>query len=275
MSTNVKDSFYVYLNSIGNILEHPNNTVSNFTNIIKPDIILNDKYSVGLENIFFQEKFYTVTKDDELFEIKIRVLYYNKGIFRGGESVIYKPRVNLSFKHIEHIIKSVDNDLRAFLHEQRVINATHGPLIEYPILPSTGYVVFNKLIPLNITNYTYDKVLVKWSFGSMIAHVLGVSERSTFTPVANMYASLPMTINNIFVYSDIIELSRMGDQQVNILDIIPVGDTFSKNTSNVIYKTVKDQRISSISISLRDKFDRNIPFLDGNNVTLVLHFKRE
>ena len=67
----------------------------------------------------------------------------------------------------------------------------------------------------------------------------------------------------------------MGDQQVNILDIIPVGDIFSKNICNAIYKTVKDQCISSISISLRDKFDRNIPFLDGNNVTLVLHFKTQ
>ena len=45
---------------------------------------------------------------------------------------------------------------------------------------------------------------MKWNFGSMIAHVFVVSERDTYKPVANMYASLPMTINNIFVYSDII-----------------------------------------------------------------------
>lgn len=269
------DSFYVYLNSIGNILEYPENTVSNFTNLIQPNINLNGTFSVGLENIFFQENFYTGNKNDTLFQIDIRILYYKNKIIRGSDSISYTPSINFSSKTVDSIVTFIDSDLRSFLHTQKIINKSHKMLLARS--PITGSVVINEIQPLNNNNFKYDKIVVKWKFALMIAHVLGLDNNNIelINPKPTRYPSLPLTVSNIFVYSDIIESSRMGDRQTNILDILPIGNTFSKNMSSIIYKTVKYQNISNISISLKDQFGRNIPFLDGNIVTAILHFKRQ
>lgn len=84
----------------------------------------NDSYCVRLENIFFKENFYTVNKNDTLFQIDIRILYYKNIIIRGGDSIPYTPKMNFCFKHIDDIVTSIDSGLCSFLHTQTIIHET-------------------------------------------------------------------------------------------------------------------------------------------------------
>ena len=85
-------------------------------------------------------------------------------------------------------------------------------------------------------------------------------------------------INYILIYTDIIEQQFYGNKKTQILKSLPL-----KNTTNNIaettfdnqhYVTVKNTRINTINIELRDIFGQQIKFDDFFSFVIVnLHFR--
>ena len=149
--------FYVHLYSEYNRDIFPSNTHNAFSNIVKPEIILEGEYEVGVSNIFFQPDMFNILKNDEKYSALIRVEFLNKHDERGsGYSVLYTPTTNLSGNTTYELIREVNKDLVAFLKYQKVIPVMQNNIISYE--PDKKYPSFT---PLNIINTT-DKEKLKY-----------------------------------------------------------------------------------------------------------------
>ncbi len=83
--------------------------------------------------------------------------------------------------------------------------------------------------------------------------------------------------SSLYVYTDIIDLERVGDALAPLLRAIPIDDTLNMTMSHtfhrVYYKRVNRNMISSILIELHDDRGDEIKF-DSGLVIAVLHFRK-
>ena len=80
----------------------------------------------------------------------------------------------------------------------------------------------------------------------------------------------------MYVYSDIVELSHVGNSQIPIMGFLPITTHFQENGHWVfnpfLYVKVKDKVINSITIKICTGSGENFP-IDGE-VICRLHFHR-
>ncbi len=87
------------------------------------------------------------------------------------------------------------------------------------------------------------------------------------------------TPSSLYVYTDIIDLERVGDTMAPLLRTIPIEDTtkdsmlVSHTFHRVYYKRVNRNTISSILMELHDDRGDEIKFESGL-VIAVLHFRK-
>lgn len=82
----------------------------------------------------------------------------------------------------------------------------------------------------------------------------------------------------VYIYSDIIGNSHIGDKYHKILSLIPVKEMESEYTSirNVHYVPVNVENVNQISIKLADENSNPLPLEGGFNPTMIkLHFKKD
>jgi hypothetical protein len=266
------DSFYIYLNSVFNINEFPQNALSHFTNIISPPIQLDGEFRVGLENIFFKDEFYTITENDSSFGIKFHARYRGKDRIVREKDILYKPTRNIQGDTIAQVISFLNNDVRNLLIRKKFLSRNQDIIFR---LKQSGKVDFKRIRMVDVDSSDISNATIQWNFGEKIASLLGVIDRQSISPRSYVNAKLPNPLSKILIYSDIVQPSHMGKQIADILDILPIGKTYSKNSASVIYKRARNRVIDTISISMRDEYGNSIPFIDGGSITLILHFKRE
>ena len=84
-------------------------------------------------------------------------------------------------------------------------------------------------------------------------------------------------ITNMYVYSDIVELSPVSNSQVPIMGILPIRSSFQETGHWVfnppLYVRVKEKNITTIRIKICTKPGKEFTILDGL-VTCRLHFRR-
>ena len=85
------------------------------------------------------------------------------------------------------------------------------------------------------------------------------------------------TISSMFVYSDIVEESLIGDSQGNILGFLPVqskyGDQAYWSFNPPYYIPVRGKSITNITIKLAQDTGEPMPINEGK-VICRLHFRR-
>ena len=81
----------------------------------------------------------------------------------------------------------------------------------------------------------------------------------------------------MYVYSDIVELSLVGNCQVPIMGFLPIKSKFQERGRCVfnppIYVKVRDKNIRTITMKITTKTDEEFPIQD-DMVTLRLNFRR-
>ena len=84
-------------------------------------------------------------------------------------------------------------------------------------------------------------------------------------------------ITNMFVYSDIVELSPVGNSQVPIIGFLPIKSSFQETGHWVfntpLYVRVKEKNITTITIKICTETGEEFPIQDGL-VTCRLYFRR-
>jgi hypothetical protein len=276
------DGFSIYLSSLGNSIEHSSNKANSFTNEIHPILNLQEEYEVTLQNYFFKPEFYSIIKNDELFQITLYFIYFLKGATVKLSGHVYIPTENIYGANVEECIQNLEYDMREYFHKKQLIEKEevwhrNGGIFIFQ--KNIGRIVFPSLIPRSIEK-EYDKVQLIWKFSKLAMLFFGLKysqESITISHTDSITAAFPPNIypqlDYIYVYTDIVETSHVGGKQVNLLDIIPIRNISHKNITINSYKRVKFSNINSISISLNDQNGRKIPFIDGCNTVCILHFK--
>ena len=266
------DEFYIHLYSDFNVAEYPQNRHNSFTNIIKPEITLDGDFEVGISNIIFQPNLYTIKKGDKAFGMWINVQFGTRELMGlHGFTVKYVPTTDLSADNIHTLLKEIDKDLVSFLHRQSVIEKYQTSIIKYR--RSLKFPTFEPLNLINLTNYKYSNV--QWNLSYEIADLLGVAD-PVFNNQPEFYSTpkFPSRSDFLNVYCDIVQPSYVGQQLVNILDVIPMSHMYSKTVMMNLYKRVSQTRIQDISIKISDESGRDAFFSDTVKMYIILHFKR-
>ena len=99
---------------------------------------------------------------------------------------------------------------------------------------------------------------------------------------ANMYvqATLPPSIqriSNMYLYSDIVELSPVGNSQVPIMGFLPIKSNFQENSHWVynppLYVRVREKNMKTITMKISTETGEEFPIHD-DVVTCCLNFRR-
>ena len=270
--------FYIYLDSDFNKKEFKNNKNFGFTNIITPNIALNGKYEVGLRNIIFTPDFYIVKKDDSAFGMKLKISFYDEAYrFIHGATYEYTPSDNISADNIEEFILKYDKDFHRFLKIHKIASPNYKETFVYK--KNGEPMIFN---PLEINKQLfgadeekYNHATWRFQMGAEISKCFGVLNRDFLTePTFITSPSLPKPPSLFYIYSDIVSSSFMGGQQVNLLDVFPLKQSYAKTTNFTMYKNVSASSLDSISIKITDHNGYDPKLKDDVNVVLVVHFKR-
>jgi hypothetical protein len=278
-SDQVKDH-YVYLTSLANSTEHPENTIARFTNRMNPPLQLNGSWSVGLINCFFNNDFVSIRGGDASFRLELSIQYLNEDdLAIGGENVVYIPTRDIKGRNVQNVLKSLETDLRSFLIHQKFIKEESDVLFSFA--PTHRNLVFHPLLLENPSRHKHKSVIGSWTCAKNIAALLGVLPyaprrfHNLSSYAAKKFPVLNNGVDNVYIYTDIVKGSHVGGGQSDILDVLAMGSTYSKNSTTVIYKNVKHDFIESISIVMTDQNGRGLKFLDGNSTTCILHFRKE
>ena len=228
------NSFHIYLNSNENLNEFPENNPNEFTNILRPPINLIGEYEISLENIIFRPEFYLIQRFDESYSINIHVEYANSKGNISGFSLKYMPENDIQVTNMVELIKYFDRNFKEFLLRQSISFNTTKPIFQYENADS--FVKFNE-IELDETEYTFYNI--NWRITPKLCTLFGFqSETFINTPIVTKPPKYPNVIETMMIYCDIITPTNYANQNIHLLDIIPMENMFSKNSTMMIYKTV-------------------------------------
>lgn len=268
-----EDEFFVYLNSQENPNEYPTNTPSSFSNKIRPVIELKDDYEVALHSYYFPPRYYHIKGHDKRYYIRIFVKCFDENnISQSAFRYDYIPGSNITGDDLSQCIKAFDKDFKAELTVNQVIDFPDDQLISYD--PVQNRVTMKTITPPKASTWArYD---VQFSFSTLMAKFLGVdpTRKEPFHDIPVFINPPSITkIDIIWVYTDIVRESHVGNQKINILSVIPIQDVIAKNTVGSIFKQCNKNVISDISIKLTTSDGINVPFVNSVNMFLILHFR--
>ena len=266
------DEFYVHLCSEFNKDTFPENIHNSFTNLISPEIQLDSDFEVGVSNIIFEPHLYTIRKNDENFGIKFNVQFGTEDTMGlSGYNLKYTPTTDIAADNIYNLLKEFDKDLVAFLHRQSVMRKLQTTIFKYN--RSLKFPIFNQLRIINKTKYKHHSV--KWYLSYGIAKLIGVAELEFINkPEFYFVPKFPTRSDFLNVYCDIVQPSYVGQQLVNILDVIPMTHMYSKTVMMNMYKRVSQTHIQDISIKISDETGRSAAFSDTVKMYIILHFRK-
>lgn len=277
-----KSEHYVYASSLGSSTAYPNNTVGKYTNRLNPSLKLDGRWEIGCVQLIVPTDICTITKADKLFEISIAIHSYGR---EPDKAFHYKPTVDLYPNDYREAIIYLEINFRSYLISEKAISPETECMFWYSEkdkcvqFDPTFKQCFEHNIPKDSENID---LFVALSFATHVAMLLGLPSKRMYD--ANdlgkknyLYKYMPVLYSNVqqlYVYSDLIETSHVGDMQSEILDVMPLKGSFHKTNCPVIYKPLKNSLIESVSIVILDQNGNTIPFKDGGSTTCILHIRK-
>ena len=145
-------------------------------------------------------------------------------------------------------------------------------------------VEINPNVNFAIACYAERSILKLLGFGSQSTVIETSQKRAVESMVfnANMYvqAKLPPSIqriSNMYVYSDIVELSPVSNSQVPIMGLLKINRNFQENGHWVfnppLYVRLREKNIKTITMKISTETCEEFP-IDDNVVTCRLNFRR-
>ena len=243
---------------------YPNNTASQYTTKLSEVVELEGAWEVGLletsfpgkvSNVFAGKFFYKI----HLVDNREIVCTMNEGIYPSIASVLAELR-------------------RAY---GRATNqATPNQLVVFSFNTRSGRVTFK------FTEHAGSEV-VSVEFGEDLAIMLGFEPHREYTHglrrdhKAAKPLHLSATINNVFVYCDLLEHVMVGDTKTPLLrivnrktDVRQPWDSVEHVTFNPVqYVPVQKKCFDTVAVQMMTDFGQPMPFVPGKSL-VVLEFRR-
>ena len=265
--------FVIYVQSVVNKKEYPNNRAASFTNILNPPINLDEEFEVALQNLIFLKKFDAILAYDERFNIDMEFIFLDKdNKIVNKKTYNYVPDLNISGNSVMETVVDLDLNIKNFLARNELLGDSHGdPILKFDYMTQSVR-IFKPKVPSYVQLYKDQRI--KWKFSPPLANMLGVNSRynNTFRPIFNRPPVIK-TPDVLFIYSDIVSQTNFSNQNVSILDLVPVGNIFAKTTVSPMYKPLHTSSFDTISMMIYDEEGKEASFNSDVNIIAVLHFK--
>ena len=264
---------------------HQENTISHYKTDFKIPFVLSNNYQCGLVEIIYPSSVRNIPTDINIY------LRYN-----------YK-KVNQNVAISKFTIKSgnyVTVDELFFEIETNMRSITSEFIEEYfkKLHPEAEYTITLPIIELkkNFIKLENGKVIIKdklinkigevelyWTFDDTLHYILGYQESDLKKPEGT--AKYPVDIygsnHALYVYTNIIKESFVGNQKSQILRIIPLEKNInndqvimkSKSFNPILFFPLRMHSFDMIEIEIRDATGRYIVFESGR-VIVTLMFKK-
>ena len=191
--------------------------------------------------------------------------------------LVYLPSHNITADNIKEFILKYDKDFNRLLKSKQFVASSYESTFSFN--QTEGLIVFNPIL-LNTEGILdvpaeFEYVNVRFQMGEKISKCFGVYRNEFLTePTFIREPTLPEPASLFYIYSDVVSSSFMGGQQVNLLDVFPLKQSYAKTTNFTMYKNVSISSLDSISIKITDQNGEDPKLKDDVNVVLVIHFKR-
>lgn len=233
-----------------------NKTSDYHTPMPQPINLTGGKWECALTEIFYPHTWYNIKGPLTQFEIR-----YTSGSKRQRSSLEIPKGYYTPSSFVEQFNKTLAR-----------VNTFHGRL---EFIPAWGHLV--------ITLNKGESITIHQDLSQMLGFVRKVfrrrkdSEDDVLLIASGKSVDLNASLHQIYIYSDIINETLVGNKFVPLLRIVNVRGSFGENIytafQDLHYVEVKTLTINSIEITLRDDQGNPVPFQYGK-VIAKLHFRR-
>ena len=293
----MNESFYISLPSNSN----SGNTQSSFTTYLSEEVNLKGPFEVALSDITFSNNFYvdlgSMSIKNPLSKLKNASEWFTiKYEIKNGltlESFAFEldkiTKNQLVYQALYPFCNNQDSDLfnDEICTDKNFFQSVYWNETLANLLNDVESKEYFEKIPTFITK---DNRMILETNGSYIKDVSGIldvilfkdTKPGNYKQIRNkIEIVLPPKINiinYILIYTDIIEQQFYGNKKTQILKTLPLKNTthnIAETTfDNQHYVNVKNTRINTINIELRDIFGQQIKFDDFFSFVIVnLHFR--
>lgn len=285
MNPNI-DSFYVTLPS--NVKSQNNNKQSDFETALATKLRLDSSFKVALSEISYTRSWYNVPEGECLFLLVEGPTDHSKTI----QINLKQPIAGGNYGTITDLLGHLNDSLGLLQIENNLTNCLLPKLVEITRL---------KRIVMWLGRLTIEKkeYLLSLKFSNNLREMLGFSDDKDVNPtiidsckayfnqsdvethkkhiVAKYPYELKGGFHSLFVYTDLIKPSIVGDTIAPLLRVVdvPESSVFSEQVSitydQPMYFSLRNDEIDSIQVEIKDDSGNLVPFLFGRTI-LTLHF---
>jgi hypothetical protein len=283
------DSFQLILPSNSSMTIYEDNTLTNYTTFLPDDVELDGQWEVALTEIRYPHTWYTY-KTDRKFTVQVINFEIETNQTEGSEMLDLESYV---FTDIRHLIQSVNNLVRDALSSE----TSNPPSLSYDEImcktimhDSVERSISLTAVTLNTDDRTTEPlrttVFRSLVFNPALREALGFTELNYHTPgrsktmrtVASNEVSLRNGFDNIYVYSDIVLPSVVGDVRAQLLKLVDIkgspGENVCISYDKPPFLPLMKNNFRQIEILLKSDTGENIKFTSGK-VIVTLQFRRQ
>lgn len=256
------ESFYVTLPS--NVKGHrKSNTIGNFVTELPRKLKLSKEWKVGLVEIQYTSSWYNLKKDEE-----VRIV---SGV---SKIPLCEWRTLKAGRYFD--IYSIINEISALNFDLKLTENESEPQLRANILS-------NKIM---VREGVKNEKKCVFEFSEGLSAMLGVAdgyECCKFDVGGSYYIAkesydLSAGIDGLFVYSDVVDYSVVGNTRAQLLRVVKVGkEEFGERCdityNKPFYLPLASTEISTIEIDIKDGAGEQVDFKFGKT-EIILHFIR-
>ena len=273
--------FYVHLPSDSSLSVYPDNVVAKYTTKLPKNVDLDGQYEVGLSEIIYPTDYFNFDNRDKPYRFWIQYLVKTVNSETNEEEETVQVRKKRLVKSGRY--KTVDDFLTSF---NRLIT---DEFTDRELPNNCIRFIKNdedRLVLVNNSPRSASSVEgISFVMSPQLTRRLGFDEqvdpiplnRNSRTLAKNAF-ELDMGKNLMFVYSDVVSHSMVGDVSAPLLRVCNLPTLSTERSihlsfTNVHYKPVHKTHFESIAVSINTETGELMPFQSGK-VLVTLHFRR-
>lgn len=268
---------------------HPNNKTSNFKVRLNKELSL-ENYRVALSDIIYMNKFQNVSTRNN----KITFGYSLKYTDAGKQDSVHLKSCELKpgiCGTIEILVNSINEVVRAKARgahgDMLSIDGTSVKILKTFVDELTAQAKSMSFTAIDGGDHSENFII----FENRLAKMLGFHPNVNLAekkPEIDKPAPYPSNMNDgfpneMFVYTDFIEHQLIGNSSAPLLKIVPINmsvfDEYHEKVRiefiNRNYVKLNKVNFQTVNIECRDSQSNPIPFEDGHNIILTLHFIKQ
>ena len=280
------NQFYIHLPSDSSLNVYPDNTIAKFSTKLARIVELEGQYEVGLSEIIYPADYYNIDNREQDYSFGIKQRNFNgAGEIVHENNLFGRPMKSGLYYTRQEFLDMVNSEINSKLTRSWRVPGT----IEMTLDASDRVVITvtrsGSTVAVDLREEKED-VIIKMFFelSRQFSRRLGFDKNVSIsiddpTPHrARNKFDLFMGKKLMYVYSDIVTYSLVGDVSVPLLRACSLpepstNDTIHLSFPDIHYKPVQKSHFDTIDISINTEEGLLMPFQSGK-VLITLHFRR-